>query len=63
MRNLEVGPLPDSSFIVGNRPAARPIPPTTATKEGKAKASKRKAGFDGGMKKARVPKKLVAANK
>ncbi|KAK3136906.1 hypothetical protein QOZ80_5BG0444770 [Eleusine coracana subsp. coracana] len=35
-------PLPESGFILSNRPSARPIPPTTATKEGRARVSKRK---------------------
>ena len=37
------GPVPDSVFISSNRPMARPVPLTTATKEGKAAANKRKA--------------------
>jgi hypothetical protein len=37
------GPLPDSAFINSNIPLARPEEPlTTATKQGKAKARKRK---------------------
>ena len=36
-------PLPDLAFINSNRPTQRPQPLTTATKEGKATARKRKA--------------------
>ncbi|GJM88254.1 hypothetical protein PR202_ga04294 [Eleusine coracana subsp. coracana] len=36
-------PLPESAFIMSNRPAARPQPITTATKDGMSKAQKRKA--------------------
>ncbi|TVU29809.1 hypothetical protein EJB05_21396, partial [Eragrostis curvula] len=35
-------PLPDSNFIMTNRPSARPVPPTTATKKGRGRISKRK---------------------
>ena len=33
--------LPDCVFIQSNLPAARPLPPTTATKEGRAKMAKK----------------------
>jgi hypothetical protein len=33
--NLQLHPLPTSSFIDSNQPAARPGPMTTATKQGK----------------------------
>ena len=34
-------PLPDCVFIQSNLPAPRPVPPTTATKEGRAKMTKK----------------------
>lgn len=37
------GPLPDSFFITTNKPLPRPVALTTATKEGKAAAKKRKS--------------------
>ena len=36
-------PLPDPAFIMSNLPAARPVPPSTATKKGRGAAGKRKA--------------------
>jgi hypothetical protein len=41
-RRVEPVRLPDSSFIMSNLPAARPVPPSTATKTGKAAVQKRK---------------------
>ncbi|TVU33458.1 hypothetical protein EJB05_25278 [Eragrostis curvula] len=34
--------LPDCAYIQSNRPIARPVPLSTATKEGKTKVTKRK---------------------
>lgn len=36
-------PLLDPAFIMSNLSAARPVPPTTATKKGRGAAGKRKA--------------------
>lgn len=41
-RTIEAQPLPEPSFIMSNIPAARPMPPTTATKARRSRASKRK---------------------
>ena len=38
-RLLEKEPLPFSSFILSNQPAARPVPPTTATKAGRSRST------------------------
>jgi hypothetical protein len=35
--------MPDPTFIANNNPEGRPVPPTTATKTGRARAAKRKA--------------------
>ena len=48
-----VGPLLDSVFINTNRPLGRPVPLTTATKEGKTAAKRKRTAP--GQKKA--PKK------
>ena len=45
--NQPVGPLPDSHFISSNELLPRPQALTTATKEGKVAATKRKATKDG----------------
>ncbi|RLM79548.1 hypothetical protein C2845_PM12G14370 [Panicum miliaceum] len=45
--NQHAGPLPDSYFISSNQQVPRPEPLTTATKEGKAAARKRKAPKEG----------------
>ncbi|CAN6178771.1 unnamed protein product [Urochloa humidicola] len=55
------GPLPDCTFIAGNQPVARPIPPTTALKNVKASVKKRKAG--GNMDKAGENKKTKVGGK
>ncbi|CAO2149444.1 unnamed protein product [Urochloa humidicola] len=64
VRTVEQQPLPPSSFIASNLPAARPIPPTTATKAGRAMANKRKRG-DGTAtsSKGAAPKKGPATKK
>ncbi|CAN6239724.1 unnamed protein product [Urochloa humidicola] len=49
MVSLPTGPLPDSDFIMTNRPIARPAPLTTYTKKGRtATTKKRKATKDTG---------------
>ncbi|KAL6615789.1 hypothetical protein ACP70R_038059 [Stipagrostis hirtigluma subsp. patula] len=47
---VELRPLPDSLYISANRPAPRPVPPTTATKEGRARIGKRKAPTEASTK-------------
>ena len=37
-------PLPNFVFIMTNRPSARPVPPTTSSREGKARIAYSKAG-------------------
>jgi hypothetical protein len=68
--NLQLHPLPTSSFIDSNQPAARPGPMTTVTKQGKeAMARKEKSVpkiMDGPVKGKRVlpmprSRKLVVA--
>jgi hypothetical protein len=56
-RTIEAQPLPEPSFIMSNIPAARPMPPTTATKATRSRASKRKTNAP---KKAKSPKKAKA---
>jgi len=56
-RTIEAQPLPEPSFIMSNIPAARPMPPTTATKARRSRASKRKTNAP---KKAKSPKKAKA---
>lgn len=50
--NLAPRPLPDNQFVMANQPTGRPMPLTTATKEGKLRATKRKAAGDGPGKRA-----------
>ena len=59
-RTTEEQPLPKPSFIMSNILAARPVPPTRATKAGRSRASKRKAVTP---KKSTTPKKAKAPNK
>ncbi|EEC83475.1 hypothetical protein OsI_28987 [Oryza sativa Indica Group] len=50
--NLAPGPLPDNQFVMTNTPTVRPTLLTTATKAGKARATKRKAAVVAPAKKA-----------
>lgn len=50
--NLAPRPLPDNQFVMANKPTARPMPLTTTAKEGKLRATKRKAAGDGPGKRA-----------
>jgi len=56
-----VGPLLDSVFINTNRPLGRPVPLTTATKEGKTAAKRKRTtpGQKKGSKENQGLKKLV----
>ncbi|CAO2164133.1 unnamed protein product [Urochloa humidicola] len=45
-RDLQPPPLPDSTFIMSNIPASRPVPPTTATRKGTTRSTKHKATTD-----------------
>jgi hypothetical protein len=51
------GPLPDSAFIEDSQPVARPVPLTTATKQGKLAA--KTLGKAPGKDKATTTKKLA----
>ncbi|GJN24924.1 hypothetical protein PR202_gb12702 [Eleusine coracana subsp. coracana] len=60
--HIQAQPLPYPEFIMSNQPTPRPVPPTTATKEGKSRMRKGKDGTDadnktGGPKKTAVAKK------
>lgn len=64
------GPLPDNQYILSNQPAVVSTPMTTATKEGKSRANKRKCTTEGvsgvaaTTSKNRAPrKKATATNK
>jgi hypothetical protein len=64
------GPLPDNQYILSNQPAVVSTPMTTATKEGKSRANKRKcttkgvSGVAATTSKNRAPgKKATATNK
>ncbi|CAL4952117.1 unnamed protein product [Urochloa decumbens] len=61
-RSIGGQPLPDSAFILSNIPAERPLPPTTATKMGRARATKRKEAPTA-PKKATTTKKAKAPKK
>ena len=54
-RLLEKEPLLFSSFILSNQPAARPVPPTTATKAGRSRST--------AVKKTTATKKTAAGKK
>lgn len=56
-RDVDLGPLPDSTFISSNQPAAKPIPPITATRVRKKSAKAQAAADEQGKKKAAVKKK------
>ena len=54
-RLLEKEPLPFSSFILSNQPAARPVPPTTATQSRRSRPT--------AVKKTTATKKTTAGKK
>ncbi|CAO2186353.1 unnamed protein product [Urochloa humidicola] len=55
-------PLPECAFVEANVPAARPLPPTTVTKEGKAKMAK-KVRKNPAPKRKNPPAQAAAAKK